>query len=198
VVSVYDLNNWVFTYGSNNTFTYHVAVEVKTYVQLWNPHNMAVRGVLRLSYNNSDQVNLVDPATGVNKTFPLTSPPDTNVIFKDPPLTSETDKPVIASALTATGNVGTPFNYQILAGNGLQLPTMQSNEYRVAVLPGAAIHDISSYDATGLPPGLHVQKTGKGAGLISGTPTKAGTYNVTISATNSSGTGTATLVLTIN
>jgi Tfp pilus assembly protein FimT len=192
VVSVYDLNNWVFTYGSNTTNTYHVVIEVKTYVQLWNPHNMAVRGVLRLTYHNSDKVNLN------GNTFTLSSPPDTNVIFKDPPLTSETDKPVIASALMATGNVGTAFSYQILAGNGLQLPTMQSNEYRVAVLPGPAIHDISSYDATGLPPGLHVQKSGKSAGLISGTPTTAGTYNVTITATNSSGTGTATLVITIN
>jgi len=36
--------------------------------------------------------------------------------------------------------------------------------------------------------------------VISGTPPtgSAGTYNVTISATNSSGTATATLVITIN
>src|SRR5213079_1356929 len=80
--------------------------------------------------------------------------------------------PVITSAGTATGTVSVAFSYQIVASN---CPT--------------------SYDATGLPPGLSVDTA---TGLISGTPTTAGTYSVTISATNSSGTGTKTLVITIN
>src|SRR5439155_10862866 len=37
-VSVYDLNNWVSSYKSNGT--YKVVVEVKTYLQIWNPHNI--------------------------------------------------------------------------------------------------------------------------------------------------------------
>src|SRR5207248_2177705 len=80
--------------------------------------------------------------------------------------------PIITSATTSTGQVGVAFSYQITATNN---PT--------------------SYNATGLPAGLTVNTT---TGLISGTPTTAGTYTVTISATNSGGTGSATLTLTIN
>src|SRR5438477_5675069 len=85
-------------------------------------------------------------------------------------------KPVITSPLTATGQVGVAFSYSITATNN---PT--------------------SYNATGLPAGLSVNTT---TGVISGTPaagTDAGSpYSVTISATNSGGTGSATLTLTIN
>src|SRR5205807_629155 len=84
--------------------------------------------------------------------------------------------PVIQPPLTATGQVGVAFSYTITATNS---PT--------------------SYNATGLPAGLSVNTT---TGVISGTPaagTDAGSpYSVTISATNSGGTGSATLTLTIN
>jgi hypothetical protein len=80
--------------------------------------------------------------------------------------------PSITSALTATGTVGAAFTpYQI---TGSQNPT--------------------SFGATGLPAGLSFN----GAGLITGTPTTAGTSSVTITASNSSGTGSATLLITIN
>ncbi len=80
--------------------------------------------------------------------------------------------PVISSSLTATGTVGTEFSYQIAASGS---PT--------------------SYAATGLPAGLSVSTS---TGAITGTPTVAATSNVTISATNASGTGSATLVITIS
>ncbi len=79
--------------------------------------------------------------------------------------------PVINSATTASGTVGSAFSYQIAATNS---PT--------------------SYAATGLPAGLSVNTT---TGLLSGTPTAAGTSTVTLSATNSGGTGSATLTLTV-
>jgi hypothetical protein len=79
--------------------------------------------------------------------------------------------PVISSPLTASGTVGVTFSYQITASNN---PT--------------------SFNATGLPAGLSVNTT---TGLISGTPTTAGSFSVTISATNAAGTGSATLALSI-
>jgi hypothetical protein len=85
-------------------------------------------------------------------------------------------KPSITSPLTATGQVGVAFSYTI-----------------------TATHSPTSYNAIGLPSGLTVNPA---TGEVSGTPavgTDAGSpYNVTISATNSGGTGSATLVLTIN
>jgi len=80
--------------------------------------------------------------------------------------------PVITSATTASGTVGTAFSYQISATNS---PT--------------------SYGATGLPTGLSVNAT---TGAITGVATTAGTSTVTLSATNNTGTGKATLMLTIS
>jgi hypothetical protein len=65
-----------------------------------------------------------------------------------------------------------------------------------------ATNNPTSYTATGLPPGLKLETPPPSSdlGLIDGTPTTEGTYNVTITATNGAGlcsTGSATLVLTI-
>jgi hypothetical protein len=82
-----------------------------------------------------------------------------------------TAPPSITSALTASGKVGTAFTYQIVA---TQSPT--------------------SYNAIGLPTGLSVNTT---TGAITGTPTVSGTFNVTISATNATGSDSETLVITV-
>ena len=79
--------------------------------------------------------------------------------------------PAITSPLSATGTAGSAFSYSIAASNG---PTL--------------------YNASPLPAGLTINNT---TGVISGTPTTAGTTNVTLSASNTAGTGTATLVITI-
>ncbi|MEU4746769.1 S8 family serine peptidase, partial [Actinosynnema sp. NPDC023658] len=53
-----------------------------------------------------------------------------------------------------------------------------------------------TWSATGLPPGLSISPT---TGLISGTPTTAGTYTVTATATDSAGkAGTTTFTWTVN
>ena len=79
--------------------------------------------------------------------------------------------PVISSAITAAAVVGTAFSYQITASGS---PT--------------------TYTATPLPAGLTVNPT---TGLISGTPTTVGSTSTTISATNSGGTGSVTLVISV-
>jgi hypothetical protein len=80
--------------------------------------------------------------------------------------------PIITSTLTAPATVGTAFSYSVTASN---MPT--------------------SYGASSLPPGLSVNTN---TGVISGTPTVSNLFNVSISATNAGGTGSATLALTVN
>jgi len=81
-----------------------------------------------------------------------------------------TAPPVISSVLSGAGNVESSFSYQIAATNNPQ-----------------------SFSATGLPTGLSLSSSG----LIQGSPTQEGTFNVTLGAMNFLGTGSATLVLTI-
>ena len=79
--------------------------------------------------------------------------------------------PVINSELAATASALSGFRYQITASNQ---PTR--------------------YDATGLPSGLAINKT---TGMISGTPQKAGTAAILITASNEGGDGAASLQLTV-
>ena len=86
-------------------------------------------------------------------------------------LSGVTAAPVISSATSATAAVNSAFSYQITATNS---PT--------------------SYSAMNLPPGLSVAPA---TGIISGTPTTAGSYTATINAINGVGTGSASLVFTV-
>ncbi len=77
----------------------------------------------------------------------------------------------ITSVTTGNGTYGSAYTYAITASNN---PT--------------------SFGASGLPAGLSVNNT---SGVISGTPTQSGDYQVTISATNATSFGTAVLNLNI-
>lgn len=80
--------------------------------------------------------------------------------------------PIITSAVSSTGMVGTPFVTYVIAATGL--PT--------------------SFTATGLPEGLSLNPI---TGAINGTPTVASTTTATIRATNTTGTSTAQLTFAI-
>jgi hypothetical protein len=80
--------------------------------------------------------------------------------------------PGINSPLTAAGIVGDAFSYTITASRS----------------PG-------SFSASPLPAGLTVNTS---SGLISGTPVAAGVFNVTLTAANTTGTDTETLVVSIS
>jgi hypothetical protein len=81
--------------------------------------------------------------------------------------------PVITSSSTASGTIGSPFTYQITATNP----------------------PLTGYGASPLPSGLSVNTT---TGLISGTPTATGVTTTIVSATNSAGTGTQPVTITIS
>ncbi len=85
-------------------------------------------------------------------------------------LTVRVQPPIITSPLTASGTQGSPFTYTIVAQHG------------------------ETYGAVGLPPGLTFTPL---TGVISGTPLEAGTFYPIISAANTSGQVSETLVLTI-
>ena len=90
-------------------------------------------------------------------------------------LTINPPTPIIDSSTAASGDVGTAFSYSITTSTS-PVPT--------------------SFSITGtLPSGLSLNTS---TGVISGTPSATGSSTVTLGATNSQGTGTANLTLTIN
>ena len=103
-----------------------------------------------------------------NNTSALNTAVFTNVGFSQ---AAPTGAPDINSATTATTKMGAPFSYSITASGN---PT--------------------AYSAGGLPAGLTLNAA---TGIISGTPTTLGQSEVTLGATNSNGTGTATLLLNV-
>ena len=141
---------------STSTVTYNGVAHPATYVSA---------SALTITLSAADQATAGSYAVVVTNPGPGGGSSTLNFPVNNP-------APVITSATTASGTVGSSFSYQITAKNAP-----------------------SSYGATGLPSGLTVNT---GTGLVSGTPTAAGTSTVTLSATNNTGTGTAQLTLTIN
>ena len=154
------------------------------YDQLVVSGNVTLGGTLKLVLLNGytpkvgDTLDLISAGTISGSFAQITAPgltlspvPGTGKLSVKVTGVSAVAAPVVTSATTAAGVVGSPFSYQI-----------------------AATNSPAGYTAMGLPDGLTLNAA---SGLISGTPTAAGTFNASISATNVGGTGTAALVLTV-
>jgi hypothetical protein len=87
-------------------------------------------------------------------------------------MTAQVAAPAITSPLSASGQLGTVFAYTITGTNSP-----------------------FSFNATGLPAGLSVTPS---TGQIFGVPSISGTFTISLSATNTGGTGIATLLLTVS
>ena len=104
-----------------------------------------------------------------------------------------------ALGVSATSNSGSVVQ-SIQDFNSVPGPTMNSSSTASAVNGGpfyyeiAATNSPTSYAASGLPAGLTINPS---TGVISGTPTQTGTFNVALSITNSGGTVTPTLTITV-
>jgi hypothetical protein len=85
---------------------------------------------------------------------------------------NESSLPALTSPITSSGDCFQPFQYQITATNN---PT--------------------GFSANNLPEGLSINT---GTGLISGTPTKAGAYDVALTITNAAGDFGSMLKITVN
>ncbi|MBI5425671.1 MAG: putative Ig domain-containing protein [Opitutae bacterium] len=142
-------------------------------------------GTVLATANPTDETRATLTATVTGGTFflevapvgvgtPLSNPPSGYTVYGSIGQYTVTGTipttPAISSSLNAYGYLGTAFNYAIVA-------------------PGA-----TTYNATGLPPGLSVNLD---SGRISGTPTATGTFGVTIAAANSYGTDTRILTLNV-
>ena len=97
--------------------------------------------------------------------------------------------------------MNTPINVAGTGGNGVPVVTNPGAQVSIVgdgvalqVIATDADSDPLTFSATGLPPGLSISTSG----LISGAPTVAGSYSVTVTADDGTDTGNAAFIWTVN
>jgi hypothetical protein len=137
----------------------------------WEIKNIPVGAEPQFDHQGATNTTVSNLNLPGNYTFTLRAFDDLHMTTFDKTITvvAAPGSPIINSAAVASVIVGTPFNYNITASGS---PT--------------------GFRATNLPPGLTFAN-----GIISGTPTIVGTYNLQLAATNASGVGYGNLALTV-
>jgi len=157
------------------------------------------------------QLSGTDSASGQTLTYSATGLPaglsiSSSGLISGKPTTSGTDS-VIVTATDTTGATGSAaFSFEVDPASGANTVTVTNPGSQTGTVGSAASLQLSgtdsasgqslAYSATGLPPGLSL---GSASGLISGTPTTAGTYSVKVTADDTTGaSGSASFTWTIS
>ena len=157
--------------GLTLTVSENTPMPTYTITALYSPTSYGLSGTLPAGLSFTAGTGTITGTPTATGTYPVTISATNATGTGSATLTITVDaRPGITSNLIESDTIGKYFAYNITAS---QAPT--------------------SYNATGLPTGLQEYN-----GVIFGTPTVYGTFNVTLSATNNVGTGNATLVLTID
>jgi subtilase family serine protease len=157
------------------------------------------------------QISATDSASGQTLTYSATGLPaglsinsSTGLITGTPTTSGSNSVTVTAKDTTgATGSASFTWTINAATGNTVTVtnPGSQTGTVGTAVSLQIKATDSASgqtltYSATGLPAGLSISAT---TGLITGTPTTAGTYSVTVTAKDTTGaTGSASFTWTIS
>jgi hypothetical protein len=188
------------------TFTWTVGSSANT-VTVTNPGSQSGK----VGTAASLQIAATDSASGQTLTYTATGLPaglsisSTTGLISGTPTTAGTSSVTVTATDTTGASGSASFNWTISAATANTVtvtnPGSQSGTIGTAASLQIAATDSASgqtltYTATGLPAGLSISST---TGLISGTPTTAGTSSVTVTATDTTGaSGSATFTWTIS
>jgi Putative Ig domain len=157
------------------------------------------------------QIHASDSASGQTLTYSATGLPaglsinSSTGLISGTPTTAATNSVTVTAKDTTNASGSASFTWTInsATGNTVTVTNPGSQTGTVGTAASLQIHATDSasgqtltYSATGLPAGLSINSS---TGLISGTPTTAGTYSVTVTVRDTTGaTGSASFTWTIN